>query len=568
MFLECDFGLHGPSSGGRRRRAGGLILTQRFAAESVGEFAGVLAGMVLASQRLDLSRCPISGRRPDAFRRKSDSQASALMNTHSSYTLASRPQTSRVLRAWAVLSRGTFSGAIFLTDVALIVAMSCLTGIAYHLVAYGDPGSISSFVRVGVLAASIFAISNLFRREYRLPNFFAFKPHGRRTIQLWNVTLICLLMLGFLAQISVEYSRGWIVLFYVATLAALIVLRYVIVRITALARASGLLSAQRIFLLGTGAHVGAFVNRYEPWTLGINIVGCRFLTPVVATAPDELRRAVLDRDLAEAVASVRSLAPDAIFVLLPWSATATIERCAETFLALPVEIHLGPEQVLHKFDEVKLSTLGPVASLQLTRRPLSRLEVIQKRLFDLVFAAAALVLATPLLILVAVLIRIDSAGPIFFVQRRFGFNQQPFRIIKFRTMRTLDDGAVIAQARPGDPRLTGVGRWLRRWNIDEIPQLFNVLTGDMSLVGPRPHALSHDREYERRISLYARRHNVKPGITGWAQIHGLRGETDTEEKMRKRVEHDLFYIDNWSFWLDLKVIARTVLSRAAYQNAY
>ncbi|MGA3309293.1 MAG: undecaprenyl-phosphate glucose phosphotransferase [Xanthobacteraceae bacterium] len=490
------------------------------------------------------------------------------MNTHSSYTLASRPQTSRVLRAWAVLSRGTFSGAIFLTDVALIVAMSCLTGIAYHLVAYGDPGNISSFVRVGVLAASIFAISNLFRREYRLPNFFAFKPHGRRTIQLWNVTLICLLMLGFLAQISVEYSRGWIVLFYVATLAALIVLRYVIVRITALARASGLLSAQRIFLLGTGAHVGAFVNRYEPWTLGINIVGCRFLTPVVATAPDELRRAMLDRDLAEAVASVRSLAPDAIFVLLPWSATATIERCAETFLALPVEIHLGPEQVLHKFDEVKLSTLGPVASLQLTRRPLSRLEVIQKRLFDLVFAAAALILATPLLILVAVLIKIDSPGPIFFVQRRFGFNQQPFRIIKFRTMRTLDDGAVIAQARPGDPRLTGVGRWLRRWNIDEIPQLFNVLTGDMSLVGPRPHALSHDREYERRISLYARRHNVKPGITGWAQIHGLRGETDTEEKMRKRVEHDLFYIDNWSFWLDLKVIARTVLSRAAYQNAY
>ncbi len=490
------------------------------------------------------------------------------MNTHSSYTLASRPQTSRFLRAWAELSRGTFSGAIFSTDIALIVAMSCSTGIAYHLVAYGDHGNISSFVQVGVLAASIFAISNLFRREYRLPNFLTFKPHARRTIQLWNVTLICLLMLGFLAQISVDYSRGWIVLFYVATLAALIVLRYIIVRITALARATGLLSAQRIFLIGTGAHVGAFVNRYEPWTLGINVVGCRFLTPVVATAPAELRRAMLDRDLAEAVASVRSLAPDAIFMLLPWSATAIIERCAETFLALPVEIHLGPEQVLHKFDEAKLSTLGPVASLQLTRRPLSRLEIIQKRLFDLIFAAAALILATPLLILVAALIRIDSPGPIFFVQRRYGFNQQPFRIIKFRTMRTLDDGAVIPQARPGDPRLTGVGRWLRRWNIDEIPQLFNVLTGDMSLVGPRPHALSHDREYERRISLYARRHNVKPGITGWAQIHGYRGETDTEEKMRKRVEHDLFYIDNWSLWLDLKIIARTVLSPAAYRNAY
>jgi Undecaprenyl-phosphate glucose phosphotransferase len=488
------------------------------------------------------------------------------MNTHESYTLASMPQTSPLLRAWAVLSRGTFSGAIFLTDVALIVAMSCFTGVAYHLVVYGNSGDISSFVRGGVVAASIFAIANLFRREYRLPNFFSFKPHGRRTIQLWNVTLICLLMLGFLAQVSVEYSRGWIVLFYVATLAALIVLRYVIVRISSLARAAGLLSAQRIFLIGTGTHVGAFINRYEPWALGINIVGCRFLTPVIATASAESRRAILDRDLAEAAASVRSLAPDAIFVLLPWSANATIERCAETFLTLPVEIHLGPEQVLHKFDEVKLSTLGPVTSLQLTRRPLARLEIIQKRMFDLIFAAAALLLATPLLLLVATLIKLDSRGPIFFVQRRYGFNQQPFSIIKFRTMRTTDEGA--RQARRDDPRLTRVGGWLRRWNIDEIPQLFNVLTGDMSLVGPRPHPLPLDHEYQRRISLYARRHNVKPGITGWAQIHGFRGETDTEEKMRNRVEYDLAYIDSWSLWLDLKIIVRTVLSRTAYNNAY
>jgi len=490
------------------------------------------------------------------------------MNTHQNYTLASRPQTSRVLRTWAVLSRGTFSGAIFLTDVVLIVAMSCLTGVAYHFAVFGYPGNVSSFAQVGLLAASIFTISNLFRREYRLPNFFNFKPHGRRTIQLWNVTLIGLLMLGFLGKISVDYSRGWVVLFYGTTLAALIVLRYVIVRTTALARAAGLLSAQRIFLIGTGTHVGAFISRYEPWALGINIVGCRFFTPVASSAPAEMRDAVLDRDLAEAVASVRGLAPDAVFLLLPWSATATIERCAEAFLALPVEIHLGPEQVLHKFEEARLSTLGPVASLQLTRRALTRLEIIQKRIFDLVLAAAGLVLATPLLVLVASLIKLDSPGPIFFVQRRYGFNRQPFRIIKFRTMRTADDGAIIRQAKPDDPRLTALGRWLRRWNVDEIPQLFNVLTGDMSLVGPRPHALSHDREYERRISLYARRHNVKPGITGWAQIHGYRGETDTDEKMRKRVEYDLFYIDNWSLWLDLKILVRTVLSRTAYRNAY
>jgi Undecaprenyl-phosphate glucose phosphotransferase len=497
-----------------------------------------------------------------------ESQVTAPMNTHQTYTLASPPPSRRFLGIWAALSRGTFSGAIFLIDIALIVAMSCCTGIAYHLAVYGETGVISSFVQVGALAASIFAISNMFRGEYRLPNFFSFKLHARRTIQLWNVTLICLLMIGFLAQTTVAYSRGWIVLFYIVTLASLIVLRFLIVRLTALARRSGLVSAQRIFLIGTGAHVGAFVNGYEPWTLGIDVVGCRFLTPVAATASAEVRRGALDRDLAEAVASVRSLEPDAIFLQLPWSATDIIDRCAETFLALPVEIHLGPEQILQKFEDVELSKLGPLASLRITRRPLSLAEVAQKRLFDLVFAAIALVALTPLIILVAFLIGLEGAGPVFFLQRRYGFNQQPFRIIKFRTMCTLDDGTVVPQVKRDDPRLTRLGRWLRRWNIDELPQLFNVLKGDMSLVGPRPHALSHDREFERRISLYARRHNVKPGITGWAQINGFRGQTDTEEKLRKRVEHDLFYIDNWSLWLDLKIIARTVLSPAAYQNAY
>jgi lipopolysaccharide/colanic/teichoic acid biosynthesis glycosyltransferase len=135
-------------------------------------------------------------------------------------------------------------------------------------------------------------------------------------------------------------------------------------------------------------------------------------------------------------------------------------------------------------------------------------------------------------------------------------------------MRTLDDGPVINQAKKDDPRITRVGAWLRRWNVDELPQLFNVIKGDMSLVGPRPHALSHDREFEQRMSVYARRHNVKPGITGWAQIHGLRGEIDTDDKMRSRVEYDLHYIDNWSLVLDLQIMIRTVLSPRSYHNAH
>jgi Undecaprenyl-phosphate glucose phosphotransferase len=484
------------------------------------------------------------------------------------YTLACRPQTSRLLRRWALLSHGAVSGVLFLLDVALIVAISCGTGVAYHLSTYDEYGDVSSFIQVGGLAAAIFATSNVSRGEYRLTNFFSFRPHIGRVVHLWNVTLICLLTLGFLTQVSAEYSRAWLVFFYVAGLTALIIERFLIVSVTKHARHAGLIYAQRIFLIGTGAQVSEFVDTYKPWTLGISIVGCRFLTPVAAGATAEARGAALDRDLTAAAASVRQLEPDAIFLLLPWSATDAITRCVDAFLALPVAIHLGPEQILKRFENVELPKHGQMASLQLTRVPLSRLEVAEKRVFDLLFSAAALIALTPFLALVAILIRIDSKGPIFFVQRRYGFNQQPFRIIKFRTMTTLDDGVVVRQAVRNDPRLTRMGRWLRRWNIDEVPQLFNVLAGDMSLVGPRPHALAHDREYEHRISLYARRHNVKPGITGWAQINGFRGETDTEEKMRMRVECDLFYIDNWSFWLDLKIIVRTVLSSTAYRNAY
>ena len=358
-------------------------------------------------------------------------------------------------------------------------------------------------------------------------------------------------MLGFLAQISVEYSRAWTLLFYISTLGALLVERYFIVRITALARSTGLLSAQRIFLIGTGANVGAFVSRFEPRTLGINIVGCRFLTPVVATAPVEQRRAILDRDLAEAVASVRSLAPDAIFFLLPWSATETIDRCAETFLTLPVEIHLGPEEVLYKFEEAKLSTLGPIASLAVDAQAAdAQRNHSETGVRPGVRGGGPASSDHAFLVLVAMLIKLDSPGPIFFLQRRYGFNQQPFRIIKFRTMRTLDDGAVVRQATADDPRLTKIGRWLRRLNIDEIPQLFNVLTGDMSLVGPRPHALSHDREYRTAHLTLCAPAQRQAGHHRLGADQRLSWRDRHRRKMRKRVEYDLFYIDNWSLWLD------------------
>jgi exopolysaccharide biosynthesis polyprenyl glycosylphosphotransferase len=171
-------------------------------------------------------------------------------------------------------------------------------------------------------------------------------------------------------------------------------------------------------------------------------------------------------------------------------------------------------------------------------------------------------------LIVALAIRLDSKGPIFFRQNRIGFSGRTFQIYKFRTMITMDNGDVVRQASRNDKRVTRVGRLLRRSSIDELPQLLNVLQGEMSLVGPRPHAVAHDNEYDKLIAVYALRHHMKPGITGWAQVNGCRGETPTLDSMRERVEHDIWYINNWSLWLDIVTLFRTVLELARSRNAY
>ena len=182
-------------------------------------------------------------------------------------------------------------------------------------------------------------------------------------------------------------------------------------------------------------------------------------------------------------------------------------------------------------------------------------------------AISILLLLSPLMLLTALLIKLDSHGPVLFFQTRNGFNGRAFRIVKFRSMNVLEDGSAIRQVTRSDPRVTRLGRWLRRTNIDELPQLFNVLNGDMSLVGPRPHAVAHNNEYDKLIANYALRNHVKPGITGWAQVNGYRGETLTADLMSKRVELDRWYISTWSIWLDIAILFRTLivgLQPAAY----
>lgn len=275
-------------------------------------------------------------------------------------------------------------------------------------------------------------------------------------------------------------------------------------------------------------------------------------------------------DIHMLLAHARAGHVDDVVVAMPWSADRTVIATVETLKELPINVYLGADLV--GFDLAFRPVLGSFSQLsmfEVTQRPISGWNAAVKKVFDYVTATIALVLLSPLFLIVALAIRLDSEGPVFFMQKRLGFNNQPFSIYKFRSMYVdADKDGVVRQAQRGDPRVTRVGRIIRATSIDELPQLLNVLDGTMSLVGPRPHAVLHNEEYGRRIRGYFARHKVKPGITGWAQVNGLRGETDAIEKMRLRVEHDVYYTENWSLLFDIKIIILTIIVVFFQRSAY
>lgn len=453
-----------------------------------------------------------------------------------------------------------------LVDVVMVLAIVTGTSVAYHLYAYGDFGNSKITLELASMIAAIFVFINALRGRYQLANYLSTKGQIASAFTVWNMAMVAFIAFVFLAKIVDHYSRVVVIVTYLAGIPLVALARSGIVRAVSMASKTGRITSERVFLIGRESEVMSFVSRHQPWNIGFSIVDVAFLRSNDARRIND-PAAALAADLATASARARDLKPDAVFIALPWADQETIDACVDAFMNLPVAIHMTPERIMDRFDNPHIVRVGSLASLRLTRPALTFAQVVFKRIFDICAASVILVASLPLLLLIALAVRLDSKGPVLFLQRRFGFNQEPFRIFKFRTMTTTDDGAVIRQATRGDPRITRVGRFLRRYNLDELPQLLNVIAGQMSLVGPRPHALAHDREYQRKIALYARRHNVKPGITGWAQVNGLRGETDTDEKMARRIAYDHWYIDNWSFWLDLGILVRTLFSPAAFRNA-
>ncbi|MDE2375171.1 MAG: exopolysaccharide biosynthesis polyprenyl glycosylphosphotransferase, partial [Hyphomicrobiales bacterium] len=258
---------------------------------------------------------------------------------------------------------------------------------------------------------------------------------------------------------------------------------------------------------------------------------------------------------------------------LPVSAESRILQMLKKLWVLPVDIRLSAHTNKLRYRPRSYSYVGNVAVLDIFDKPIADWDVVTKWLFDKIVGTIALICALPIMAVVAIAIKLDSRGPVFFKQKRYGFNNELIEIWKFRSMYVdQTDAAAAKLVSKGDSRVTRVGRFIRKTSLDELPQLFNVVfAGNLSLVGPRPHALqakAENRLYDEAVDGYFARHRVKPGLTGWAQIHGWRGETNSQEKIQRRVEHDLYYIENWSILLDLYILARTPFALIRTENAY
>ncbi len=448
-------------------------------------------------------------------------------------------------------------------EFAVVAAAAGATSAAYDFAVGRAPSAVWRYAAPALaIAALVLAVSLALRHYATLQT----QPLHRF---LWNgaaaagVAVSLLLAALFLLKVSDDYSRATFLAQSAVVTVVVVAMRAALHARVRSALAAGRIEARRAVLLGEAAPPAAIRRRLA--AAGVRIVKA---LPLPKDAFDGGWATEAWRAEADAiVATCRAARPDDIVILAPSASLPATQRLAELLSELPAALHAIPADLSDRLGAARIGELGEVVTIQLARAPLSALDRLLKRAFDLLAAVVGLIILAPLLTLAALAIKLDSPGPVFYRQTRHGYNNDPIRVFKFRSMR-VDRDDVFRQATRGDARVTRVGRILRRTNIDELPQLINVLLGHMSIVGPRPHPIDLNHAYAKRISPFSRRHNVKPGITGWAQVRGYRGETDTLEKMQRRFEHDVYYIDHWSFVFDLKIIVLTLFSKTAYTNAF
>ena len=452
----------------------------------------------------------------------------------------------------------------------LIVALAGFDMWAVYVHVPGDPVNLN-YLSVILLTSAAIPIIFQSLDLYTVPALRHLTPQGTRLILGWTGMFALLMALAFLTKVGAEFSRVWLIGWYSVGLVMILSARLATSVLVRHWNQDGRLE-RRAVIVGGGKRGADLIQALEKSDdTDIRITGVfddrsdERSPPLVAGYPKL-------GNISELLAFARGTRIDLLIVSLPLTAENRLLEVLRKLWVLPVDIRLSAHTNKLRFRRRSYSFIGDVPFFDVFDKPLADWNYIIKSIEDRVLAAILIVLAAPLMVMVAIAVKLDSPGPVLFRQKRYGFNNEMTNVFKFRSLRheTADAGASRLVTK-NDDRVTRVGRFIRKTSLDELPQLFNVLTGDLSLVGPRPHAVmakAEDKLYIHVVDSYFARHRVKPGITGWAQVNGWRGETDTAEKIQRRVEYDLYYIENWSIWFDLYIIAMTPFSLLNTDSAY
>jgi putative colanic acid biosynthesis UDP-glucose lipid carrier transferase len=448
------------------------------------------------------------------------------------------------------------------TDLLAIAFASVSSGLLYHLHALGTLGDIGKSIGSAILVSALFVSVMKNRGMYKPAALLLLRSQVREACLAWSSVFLLLAGTVFALKIGNEISRGTSLLFALSGLATIVVHRSILRSLLKQGLAGRRFSGRNIVLITDQSSVESADLAQSLTGLGFRVEGYFALPPPGANLAYKARFA------AKVIEHIRDADVEEIVVGADPNRWSDLRAFVAELRVLPFPVSFVPVGTVSEIFRRPSRELGNTVCVELQRGPLSSVEHAAKRCIDVLIAGIALTALLPMLAIVAIAIRLDSPGPILFKQQRCGFNGRRFQILKFRTMSVLEDGPSIVQAQFADKRVTRIGWWLRRTSVDELPQLLNVLDGSMSLVGPRPHAVAHDSQFNKIVQNYAFRRRVKPGLTGWAQVNGCRGATPTTASIVQRVNFDLWYIDNWSFKLDFLILLQTPIEVLRARNAY
>ena len=463
------------------------------------------------------------------------------------------------------VSRALYGDIIQFLDFLLITLISIGVAYGYHIEVLITDYDFQIYATAGIIGAT--GMTAILRRDgyYDFERLISSSRSLQAIIARWAMIVLGLIAFAFALKMTEQFSRFWLFTWTGCVIIALTALRVAAAFYLRRAVRVGGVFARRIAIVGANIDTDYFISQAIETDLAVSIVGV--FTPGAEETDPNVKNAV-SGSIQKLVEIARRGGVDDILIAMPHLKSEEMTRLINRLAVLPVSVAILPNHqwLDHKGGEMVRVAGAPALSLY--RRPLEGWGSLLKMIEDRVLGLILFLFALPLLVACAIALRIQGPGPILFRQKRHGFNNEVFNIYKFRTMTVAEDGDTVKQAVKGDQRVTPVGAFLRKWSLDELPQFLNVLKGEMSLIGPRPHALAHNHEYAQQIENYSGRHRVKPGITGWAQVNGFRGETSETEQMADRVRFDLEYIDNWSLWFDFKILVLTVAAVLFPKNAH